>query len=689
MKCLLIALAAAFRAPPYTHPRGPPVLNAAREDSEKRVADAVRRVATVGPETTDHYELNKELSQARVPDELLRVIEARAGEFNAVNAATALQRLATARLRRGERARGAAAAAAAAVAALERGDPSWADARCVASSNWALAKLGLSLPGALVRQIATIAPKMSGRELSTASWALATARSREATCGGAYDAASLLDTIHALERCADASARISSSLTGRDAATVLFALGTAKVPRPAALKALCRRLSDPLVAWNGQDVANSCWACASLNADAPRLFSAASAFVVQNASSLEPRGVATLAWSFAKERSYRTAAAARSADDAAALNALAARAAEVARLVDARSLALASWAFAVSVRNGIMDRETVDPCFRALECDAVQRLAATLDSRDLAGVAWALASAGRADRAAYEALARRAQSLPRRAWSGRALANYLWAFAVQTSGCAVVPLAQALEQSVVELAPALTVRDAAAICWSLNTISAGRGVSFDAAFHAVADASHSFVSTEGRALANLASSVVQSYADDSGGLDDGALDLRRILDAVALNAIPLAEGGALEPRALAALASSFAACRAAAPAPRLLAALAQAARDAAQSFRPTDLVTTADAFARCGASTPVIAAAVRALGADAADRAHAFPPRLRADLCRALAAVGATDSPFFACAAPRDLLLPPPETSYATNTTRVQILEVVPYASMFPGGEGE
>ena len=48
----------------------------------------------------------------------------------------------------------------------------------------ALAKLGLSLPDLLVRQISQIAPRMSGRELSTAAWALATAQRREATCGG-------------------------------------------------------------------------------------------------------------------------------------------------------------------------------------------------------------------------------------------------------------------------------------------------------------------------------------------------------------------------------------------------------------------------------------------------------------------------------------------------------------------------
>ena len=107
---------------------------------------AAPRPRTLLPATTNHYELNQELSRARAPDELLQVVESRAPDFNAVNAATALQRLATAKLRRGERARGAAAAAASAVAALAKNDETWADPRPVASSSWALAKLGLSLP---------------------------------------------------------------------------------------------------------------------------------------------------------------------------------------------------------------------------------------------------------------------------------------------------------------------------------------------------------------------------------------------------------------------------------------------------------------------------------------------------------------------------------------------------------------
>ena len=233
--------------------------------------------------------------------------------------------------------------------------------------------------------------------------------------------------------------------------------------------------------------------------------------------------------------------------------------------------------------------------------------------------------------------------------------------------------------------------DAAAICWSLSGIAAGRGVAFDAAFGAVADASSTFASGEGRALANLASAVVDMYGDDSGGLADNGLDVRRILDAVAALAVPLAEGAALEPRSLAALAAAFAACRAAAPAPRLMAALAVAARDTAADFQAKDLVAAADAFARSGVATPVVAAAVRALGADAAGRAQAFPPRLRADLCRALAAVGATDSPFFdSSAAPRgDRLLPPPRARRTRPTRRgSRSSPVVPYSSLFPRRRG-
>ena len=66
---------------------------------------------TVLKATTNHYELAaRAVPGARARRSRFRGGEARAPDFNAVNAATALQRLATAKLRRGERARGAAAA---------------------------------------------------------------------------------------------------------------------------------------------------------------------------------------------------------------------------------------------------------------------------------------------------------------------------------------------------------------------------------------------------------------------------------------------------------------------------------------------------------------------------------------------------------------------------------------------------
>ena len=50
---------------------------------------AAPRPRTLLRATTNHYELNQELSRARAPDELLQVVESRAPDFNAVNAATA------------------------------------------------------------------------------------------------------------------------------------------------------------------------------------------------------------------------------------------------------------------------------------------------------------------------------------------------------------------------------------------------------------------------------------------------------------------------------------------------------------------------------------------------------------------------------------------------------------------------
>ena len=100
------------------------------------------------------------------------------------------------------------------------------------------------------------------------------------------------------------------------------------------------------------------------------------------------------------------------------------------------------------------------------------------------------------------------------------------------------------------------MRDAAAIALVAVRHRGGRGVAFDAAFGAVAGRFSELRERRGPGPGEPASAVVDMYGDDSGGLADNGLDVRRILDAVAALAVPLAEGAALEPRALAALAAA-------------------------------------------------------------------------------------------------------------------------------------
>ena len=258
------------------------------------------------------------------------------------------------------------------------------------------------------------------------------------------------------------------------------------------------------------------------------------------------------------------------------------------------------------------------------------------------------ASAGRADRASYEVPAASARCRGKR---GRVARSRNASGPLRCRRLAAPrPLAQDLEKAVVEPAPAVGAGRGGDLLVA-SGIAAGRGVAFDAAFGCRRVST--FASGEGRALANLASATADMYGDDSGGLADG-LDVRRILDAVAALAVPLAEGAALEPPSWPRRAAFAAAARR-----RRRRGSWPRSPSRRATPRPTSRPRTRGRGRRlCAVETPAAAAAVRALGADGGR--PAFPPRLRADLCRALAAVGATDSPFFDEAAPRHRLLPPP-----------------------------
>ena len=688
-----------------------------------------RRVRVLRATTEVNYALNSELARETSPKALLALVEERCGDFNDVNIATALRRLATARLRREERARGAGLVASRLEASLEAGGDAW-DGRSLCSACWAFAKLELGVPGALAAAIAKRAGRMEPRELATTAWALATApraakgavREREG-----YAGATPGEVDRALRAAAVASQRSAARFSGRDASTVAFAVATARLRQPECLAAMARRLAGGDVAgagaWNGQDVANAAWALASARQAAPRLYGAVARFAAANATRLSPQGAATCAWAFATQRKRLGASAApRPQDDAKALEALAVRCAACADDLDARSLALVAWAFAAasspasssssssSVTRAAIPVAAEGGLFAALEARAIPRLARDLSARDAAALAWALATkrrASEASREAFRVLGAAAAARPEGEWSPQALATILWAFATQRSGANAAALFGALAPVAAAKAGALAPRDVATVLWAYAArarVSAATARP-DALFRAVATLDGLETLARGssaQSLANLAWAVATLYSDGDGGLDDvgATLGLGRLLDAVADAALPLARDAAFEAKQLATLCRSLAAVRRDAPQPRLLAALGDAAAsEAPGALAPLDVAMVADALARCRHFVPNARAVVIALGDAATDRADAFDAHHRDDLCRALVAAGAVDHPFFAATAarvfarpdPDSKLLMPPTTAYVANdTTRVQVLEVVPYDAMFlPPARGD
>ncbi|KAH8046543.1 hypothetical protein JL722_13602 [Aureococcus anophagefferens] len=350
--------------------------------------------------TEVHYALNAELSKEQSPAKLVALVEERSQDFNGVNMATALRRLATA---------------------------PWAGNRARAAGL-----LGLGVPGALARAAAA----------SRRAWSRASSRRRP----GRRDAATPTprptaatpaaagETEAALKAAADGATRRAKALSGRDASTVVFALATAKVQgRSDCYAALARRLGRPAVAgagsWNGQDVANAAWAYASAREPAPRLFGA---FGVRaaNASRLSPQGVATLAWAFATQRRCPRGtgvAGDRPSQDAAAFSALAARGAAVSRELDARSLALLSWAFAASRRGGrSLAPLCEDTLFEALEAHAIPRLARGLARATRRRSRAVGLRPGRLFDALEDAVVAKADAL-----ASRDVATVLWAYAAR------------------------------------------------------------------------------------------------------------------------------------------------------------------------------------------------------------------------------------------------------------------
>ncbi|KAK7237860.1 hypothetical protein SO694_00022261 [Aureococcus anophagefferens] len=245
-----------------------------------RINTPVKKHAPLFAKPTEvHYALNAELSKEQSPAKLVALVEERSQDFNGVNMATALRRLATAPLGRQPRARAAGLVAARLETSLaERPDDFGARVR---------RDRVLGLREARPRRARRARPRRRGpRGAHGAARArddgLGAARrpraDADAKADGGYAAARRWrDRGGAEGRGGRRDAPGQGPLRARRVDGRLRAATPRSKAGPTATRR-ARRLGGPAVAgagsWNGQDVANAAWAYASAREPAPRLFGA-------------------------------------------------------------------------------------------------------------------------------------------------------------------------------------------------------------------------------------------------------------------------------------------------------------------------------------------------------------------------------------------------------------------------------
>ena len=185
-------------------------------------------------------QLNKRIVAARSAEDILAIIEAEHGEFNAVNAATACNRLAKALRSSAHDAKTDDRRVQALFSTLTRVSSSM-NAQDVANTVWALAKLGWqaaeegamrrALEGAAVR----VAPSMIAQDVANTVWALATLGWQAGEEGAMR---------RALE---GAAVRVAPSMNAQEVANTVWALGeteirTARPPRGLSWAALAKQV---------------------------------------------------------------------------------------------------------------------------------------------------------------------------------------------------------------------------------------------------------------------------------------------------------------------------------------------------------------------------------------------------------------------------------------------------------------
>ena len=172
-----------------------------------------------GRPSAKQIQLNKQITAARDAKDILAIVEAAHGDFNAVNAATACSRLA--KTHRGS-AQGPCKADASVqqlLCTVTRVAPSM-NAQNVANTIWGLATLGWqaaqgegAMRGALEGAAVRVAPSMNAQDVANTIWGLATLgwQSGEGMMRGALEGAAV---------------RVAPSMNPQEVANIIWGLAT-------------------------------------------------------------------------------------------------------------------------------------------------------------------------------------------------------------------------------------------------------------------------------------------------------------------------------------------------------------------------------------------------------------------------------------------------------------------------------
>mmetsp|Transcript_16551 Transcript_16551/g.58788 ORF Transcript_16551/g.58788 Transcript_16551/m.58788 type:complete len:443 (-) Transcript_16551:21-1349(-) len=274
------------------------------------------------------FGLNKALIAARDTDAILDLFDQRGPDFNEVNLATALHRLARATKRSGGRKAQRREPRVDAIVdwATVRMSKKWRP-RSLANACWSVVRIGgRDSAAALLAKVANEAPRrmrqFNAQELSNTAWAFAkwgfdapnlhAAIAEEAPKKIAdFKAQELANIAWAYSRAGVEAPRLYAAASSeamlkmdhfnsQDLTNMVWAYATAGVPAPELFDAIAHEALKKLDTFNAQEFANLVWAFSTAGVSAPLLYAAVAAEAPRAISTFKAQELSITLWAFAK-----------------------------------------------------------------------------------------------------------------------------------------------------------------------------------------------------------------------------------------------------------------------------------------------------------------------------------------------------------------------------------------------------